>query len=164
MKIDLNDSARCRGRITVELFRASTVKRGADGDIASGELIRTIENPNMIVNAGLDFMRSAISRSTTPMQYVAAGEGSTPAAAADTALESELERVLIIGYDDTSPGIIRFRAIFEGSQANGNIQEFGLLNLSALGTLFARSVLGSSFTKDTQIMLRVNWTFTFTDT
>jgi len=161
--MQLKDHVKIAGWPRIEIFKAASVKRGPDGDIIEGELLRVIEQKNMIVDTGLDFITYAISRSTTPMAYIAAGDGSTAADHADTTLESELGRVATIGYDDTSPGIIRFRAIFESNQANGNIQEFGIFNDATAGTMFCRSVLGSSFTKDTSILVRVYWTLTFTD-
>lgn len=130
----------------------------------TGRLMNRFKSRNMIVNTGLNFIREAVSRDVTPMGYIAAGEGSTGVTSADTALESELDRVAVLSYDDTATGAVRFRAIFESNQANGNLQEFGVFNAVSGGIMGAKTVLGSSFTKDVSIMLRVNWTWTFSDT
>jgi hypothetical protein len=163
MELNLKEDVRASGRVEIEAFDAKTVKRGPDGDVLEGDLLRRILQENMVVDAGLDFIRAAISRSMTPMKYIAAGTGSTAADPSDTALETEIERVLIIGYDDSATGAIRFRAIFESNQANGSLQEFGIFNDPTAGTMLARTVLGAPFDKDTSYLLRVNWTVTYAD-
>lgn len=147
----------------VEFFKADTVVRSENGDILSGELVHATEGHNLNTDAGLNFYREAISRTVTVMSYIACGSGSTAADPADTELEAEIGRVAILGYDDIATGAVRFRAIFESNQGNGNLQEFGLFNAISGGTMAARYVLDSSFTKDTSLMVRVNWTVTFSD-
>lgn len=132
-------------------------------DAKTGKLMHAFRSRNMVVDAGLDFIREAITRSKTPMGYIAAGDGSTAVTSADTTLDNELGRVGLVSYDDSSTGVVVLRAIFESDQANGNLVEFGIFNDATAGTMLARTVLGASFTKDETMMVRVNWTITFTD-
>lgn len=164
MELNIKDTAKAGNNIEIEIFKADGLKRTANGDIESGTLIGKILARNLNTNVGLNFMRKAISRVVTPMAYIACGTGSTPAAAGDTTLGTEIDRVAILAYDDPSTGAVRFRAIFESNQGNGNLIEFGLLNAAIAGELQARSVLGAAFTKDTTLVLRVNWTVTLADT
>lgn len=147
---------------TVEMYDSATVVRDERGDIASGKLLGILETHNKIVDDGLDLIRSAISRTTTPLGYIAAGTDSTAAAAGQTALLAEIDRVGIISYDDISTGVVRFRAIFEADQANGSLAEFGIFNDALAGVMGARATV-TPFDKDNSITLRVNWTFTFVD-
>lgn len=149
----LKEEAKAKGTVLFEAI-----------DPKTGEVLRTIATHNMIVNAGLNFTCQAISRTTTPIGYLAAGTGSTAVAAGQTTLATEIDRVALLGYDDVSPGAIVFRGIFEANEANGNLIEFGLFNDATAGTMFCRTVLGLAFTKDTSISLRVTWTITYTDT
>lgn len=162
--MEIKTTVGLKSNVLIEAFKASSVKRSPDGDIVEGEIVARAEIHNMNVNAGLNFMRAAISRAVTVMGYIAAGTGSTGAAAGDTTLETEIDRVAILSYDDPSTGAVRFRAIYESNQANGNLREFGIFNDATTGTMLARTVLGAAFTKDESLIVRVNWTVTFADT
>lgn len=164
--MEIQSRAKIGHNIVIEIFKDADVPHDAEGHPILGPDISpfVVLSHNMNVNAGLNFARNAISRPVTAMSYIACGSDNTAAGAAQTALIAEIERVPIFGYDDTATGAVRFRAIFEANQGNGNLIEFGLLNAAAAGTMMARSVLGAAFTKDSSIILRVNWTVTFADT
>jgi len=150
--MNIKDNGKNRDNVRLEFYDAKT-----------GELVMSHTGHNMIVNAGLNLIRNAISRDIDVVGYVAVGSGSTGAAAGDTALVAEIERIPIMGYSDDATGTVTFIAIFEPNQGNGNLREFGLFDALTTGTLFARYVAGASFTKDTSLMLKIYWTVVFQD-
>jgi len=162
--IKIRDGCKAEDNVLVEFFRAETAKRSENGDIIAGELVSAVSTHNKITNAGLNLLRQYMSRTTPLISHIAVGSGSTGAAAGDTALETETDRVAILDYSDGATGIITFRAVLEANQGNGTVREFGLLNDATAGTLFARSVLGANYTKDSSLIVRISWVFTGTDT
>jgi len=164
MELMVHDETKVRMNVEVEYFEAKGLKRAENGDILEGKLVLKERGHNMVVNTGLNFIRQAISRSVTPMSHIGVGSGSTAADAGDTDLETPIERVALLDYADTATGAVTFRAIFEANQGNGNLREWGIFNAASGGTMGARYVMGASYTKDTTLVVRVSWVFTFADT
>lgn len=162
--MDLNSKIKMRGDARIELFDAKSVILSENGDVKDGKLIRTIEKKNLIVDTGLNHIRAAITRITTPMGYIATGTSTTAPAAGQTALIAEIDRTATIAYiDSPTPGIVSLRAVFGASQAIGNLAEFGVFNDAVAGTMLSRLTI-TPFTKDNTILVRITWTFTFVDT
>lgn len=125
---------------------------------------RIIEQDNIVVNAGRDRVAEIIAGDSTAVPtHVAIGTGSTAALATDTALVTEVDRNALAASTATA-GVITFRGFFSKSEANGNtIAEMGLFDQSSGGTMFCRTVLGSTIAKTSTISITVTWTWTFAD-
>lgn len=124
----------------------------------------TIEQDNLLVNAGRNRIAAIIAGNSTDLpDYIAIGTGTTAAALTDTALGTEVDRNQIASKTD-SVGVATFKAFFGKSEANGNtIAEVGLFDLASGGTMFCRAILSSTIAKTSTISLTITWTLTFSD-
>jgi hypothetical protein len=110
---------------------------------APDEIKETRHGENVVVATGHDFLASflysaAAAASTFTMKYVAIGTDSTGEAAADTALGTELCRVL--ATVSATSAIYRLTATFASGIGTGGIYEYGVMSTltSGAGTMFSR--------------------------
>lgn len=84
------------------------------------------------------FLNSAAAgASTFTFRYMAIGSGSTPEAAADTALGNELARHTgTVSY--VSGAIYQVKATFATGVGTGDVYEYGIFSSSASGTMISR--------------------------
>jgi hypothetical protein len=107
-------------------------------------LAETREGLNVITTAGKEALASllnaaAATATTNTFKYVAIGTGSGAESAADTALGTEASRHTgTVSY--ISGGIYQVKATFATGSGTGAIQEYGLFNSSAAGTMFSRDL------------------------
>jgi hypothetical protein len=128
----LNDSLKANGVLQLMLLDAA------------GNIKEQHEH-NLVVNTGLAYIASRIKDSTaTAMTHMAIGSGSTAAAAADTALGSQLARVVL---DSTSlvtttatNDSVQYVATFGAGTGTGAVTEAGIFNAGTGGTLLCRTV------------------------
>ena len=107
-----------------------------------GVLRETREGLNVVTTVGKEFLASylysgAAAASTFTCKYAAVGTSTTPEAAADTALGTELVRTTgTVSY--VSGAIFQVTATFTTGVAAGQVTEYGLFSSSTGGTLFSR--------------------------
>jgi len=128
----LNDSLKANGVLQLTLLDAA------------GNVKEQHEH-NLVVNTGLAYIASRIKDATaTAMSHMGIGSGSTAAAAADTALGSQLARVTL---DSTSlvtttatNDSVQYVATFAAGTGTGAVTEAGIFNAGTSGTMLCRTV------------------------
>ena len=130
------------------------VVRGPDRNIKDEKKVE-----NLIVDTGLDFIASRMSgTSENVMSHMAVGTGSTAAAAADTALGTELDRNALTSTTVTD-NAIAFVCSWAAGDGTGSLTEAGLFNASSARTMLCRTVFGT-VTKAADDSMTITWTIT----
>ena len=121
-----------------------------------------VAQPNLITNAGFDLLCNVLGKNAQPsdLTHIAIGTGTTAAAAADTALETENARVSATYAHTAGTKVMTMTGTVAAGTGTGSITEAGSLNASANGTLFNRTVF-SAVTKAAADSLQVTFTYTF---
>lgn len=123
----------------------------------NGILEREVDN--LVVTAGKGFAASRlVGVASAVMSHMAAGSGSTAAAAGDTALETELGRVAL-SSGTASGAVATYSATFPAGTATGTLREAGILNAGSGGTLLCRTVF-AAITKGASDAVAITWTVT----
>jgi hypothetical protein len=104
-----------------------------------------VEVKNLVVSTGLAFIASRMKdTASAEMSHMAIGAGTTPAAAADAALESELARVVLssstLVTTNVTDDAIQYVASFVPGIGTGAVTEAGILNDPTVGSLLCRTV------------------------
>lgn len=130
------------------------IVRGPDGNIKDEKKVE-----NLIVDTGLDYIASRMNgTSESVMSHMAVGTGSTAAAAADTALGTELNRQSLTSTTVTD-NALAYVASYAAGTATGSLTEAGLFNASSAGTMLCRTVFGT-VTKAADDSMTITWTIT----
>jgi 3-deoxy-D-manno-octulosonate 8-phosphate phosphatase KdsC-like HAD superfamily phosphatase len=100
---------------------------------------------NLVVNLGLAYITSRLlSAAAIVMSHMAIGSGTTAAAGANTALETELARVALSSSVQETVTItndsVKYVANFPAGTGTGAVTEAALLNAASVGTMLARTV------------------------
>lgn len=100
------------------------------------------KHDNIITDDGFDFISDVIAHPTQPanMDNIAVGTGVTAADAADSALETEIERNAATYDHIAGTKVFTLEATFSPGEATGAITEAGVLNAGAGGILLDRIV------------------------
>lgn len=138
----VNDTLAMRGDLVIAL---------------NGETV--LEKKNLIVNAGKNFLASAvINTSASPFTYMAIGTGTTAAAVGDTALGSEVARSAFTSSSVAS-NVVTLSTTYAAGTGTGALTEAGILNASSGGTMLSRVVF-SAINKGASDSLTITWTIT----
>jgi len=148
----LDDSLKTKGLVEVLLL-------DADGNIKERR-----EFANLVVNSGLAYIASRMKDATaTTMSHMAVGSGSVAAAAADTALGTQLARVALDSTSTTTTtatnDAVQYVATFAAGTGTGAITEAGIFNASSAGTMLCRTVF-SVINKGALDTLVITWKVT----
>ena len=120
------ETLKAKGELAVVLTKA-------DGSVENYDL------KNLVVNVGLNFIVSRMKdTSANVMSHMSVGAGTVAAAAADTALGSELGRVALTSTN-VSSNTITYVATFPAGTGTGAVTEAGILNAASAGTLLCRT-------------------------
>lgn len=144
-----NDKMKMHGAMTATLIKA-------DGST------QTLFKDNLIVNVGFDFIANAIGAPASRpnvMSHIAIGSGTTAAAAAQTALVTELTRQPATYAHTTGTKTFTFTATFNPGVGTGAVTEAGVINAATGGILLDRVVFGV-INKAELDTLQVTFTFT----
>jgi hypothetical protein len=100
---------------------------------------------NLVVSAGLAYIASRMKDTTASvMSHMAVGAGTTAAAAADTALGSQLGRVALDSTSIVTTSVtgdsVQYVATFPAGTGTGAVTEAGVFNASSSGTMLCRTV------------------------
>ena len=117
--------------------------------------------PNLIVTAGKNFIADQLSTTpgSTKMTHMAIGTGTTAANAADTTLQTELDRNAVTSSTD-SGAILTVVGDWAAGDGTGAITEAGIFNAASGGTMLCRSVF-SVINKAAGDTLSMSWAITF---
>lgn len=152
------DALPIRGIVTLRLLSPR------DGSVVR-EL--TIEHEdtgdNIVTNAGRAHIIDRLQGSSAPVaNYIAIGTGTTAAAAGDTALGTEVARV-IGTLSQPNAYTDRLTATIPAGTGTGSITECGRLNAAASGTLVGRRVF-TAITKGASNALQVTYDLVYAAT
>jgi hypothetical protein len=114
---------------------------------------------NLVVDAGKAYIASRICGvAMNAISHVAIGSGTTAAAAGQTALVTETARVAISSATPVA-NVATYIATVPAGTGTGAVEEVGLFNAAAAGTMVARALTGS-ITKPAGLGLQFTWTIT----
>lgn len=124
-----------------------------------GKVKEEKEFKNLVVTTGLTLTASRLLSNTDDVpSHMAIGSGSTPAAAVDTALETEVTRVALTSAANVA-NVITFVGTYGAGVGTGVITEAGIFNAASVGTLLNRVTFGSVNKGALDTML-ITWTLT----
>jgi hypothetical protein len=127
-----------------------------------GRVIEDVTHKNAIVTTGLDFLASrAVDAASLVMSHIGLGSGVVAVAPADTALGTELARVVLDSATSVSNTII-YVATFGPGVGTGAVTEAGTFNAGVAGTMLNRLVF-PVINKGALDTVEVEWTVTFAD-
>ena len=118
----------------------------------------------MIVDAFLTAIRNVIYGDTVVMpSHIAIGTGTTAAVAADTTLETEVDRNTISSRSKPSTKKVRLQATIGANENNGvALTEFGAINAASGGTLMNR-IVHDAINKTAVFELKYQFTIELSD-
>lgn len=123
---------------------------------AEGTVVEKVHIPNLVVSIGKNYIASRIIGTTpTVMTHIALGSNSTVAVVTDAALGTELGRVVLTSATSLD-NVVTYTATFPAGIATGGIQEAGLFNASAAGTILARTTF-PIVNKGASDVIAVSW-------
>jgi len=153
----LLDRGRAHGRFRLELFEAFYCPDRKRDIIIRPERgpIDVQEFDNLLTNAGGALMEDLLMGAggtvfSNANSYIGVGDSTTAVSAAHTDLQAATNK-LRVAMDATFPSRsgqqITWRSTYSTSQANWTWNEMAPFNASSGGTMFARALVGSPFTK-----------------
>jgi len=123
-----------------------------------GNVKQHLKEDNLIVDTGKNFITKKIfDRFDDPapeINTIAAGDGTTAAAASDTALENQIGETVINSYSVTDNETTLFATLSE-NVATGTISELAVL--SSDDVLISRIVVSTPFEKAASDFLNISW-------
>lgn len=140
----LNDKLSLTGALTISV---------------NGEVVREIKN--LVVATGKALVAQNLQGgNVVPVTYMAVGTGTTPAAAADAALESELDRNALTtsGGTQTGPEVL-YESTWLPGDGTGALTEAGLFTAATGGVMLARTVF-PVVNKGADDTISIAWTVT----
>jgi hypothetical protein len=140
----LNDKLSLTGALTISV---------------NGEVVREIKN--LVVATGKALVAQNLQGgNVVPVTHMAVGTGTTAAAAADAALESELDRNALTtsGGTQTGPEVL-FESTWLPGDGTGALTEAGLFTAETGGVMLARTVF-PVVNKGADDTISIAWTVT----
>ena len=130
-------------------------------DMAQGGKVKySFKKSNLIVTAGAAALAALVANNSgTRPSHMGIGSSTTAPAAAQTDLQSPLNRQAR-GSTSRSSNQITYSASFATGVGTGTVQEGGLFNAGAAGTMYARFLTGA-FVKGATDALTMTWKLTF---
>ncbi len=140
------------GRVKIELF-------------GPGGVLKEVEEVNnLVVTAGRQHVADQMSNlSAAAMAYMAIGTGTTDVDAADTALQTELDRNALTSKNQgtgTEANKVTYICEWAAGDGTGAITEAGVFNSASAGTMLCRSVFAVK-NKGAGDTLTLTWVLTF---
>lgn len=126
----------------------------------TGAIKEEREIPNLVVDAGLDFIASRMGgTSSAVMSHMGLGSDNTAAAAGNTALGAQLGSRVGLTSSTVTDNTIQYIATFGAGEGTGAVVEAGIFNDATAGDMLCRTVF-SVVNKDADDTLSVTWTIT----
>ncbi len=129
---------------------------------SAGNIVETLEVPNLVVTVGKNFIASSMIKTTTnspaAMTHMAIGSDQTAATAANTTLGAELGRASLTA-STVSANAVTYTATFSAGVGTGDIKEAGIFNASSAGTMLCRTTF-PIVTKQAGDSIAITWVVT----
>lgn len=141
------DNIKVKGDVNIKHYR-------------NGELLQELDQPNLVTTVGKGYIASRIKdATTTAISHMAVGTSTTAPAVGDTTLTAEIGRVAL---DSTTvlTNTVTYVATFGAGVGTGTLEEAGLLNAGAAGTLLCHTLFASSIVKQAADVIVVTWILT----
>lgn len=149
--MNTSENLKLAGQLDITLFDKNGLVKHAE----------TVEN--LVVNTGLAFIISRmVGTAKNVMSHMAVGAGSSPAAAGDTQLGSQLgSRVALDSttISGTNNEKVIYVTTFGAGAGTGAITEAGIFNASSSGDMLCRTVF-SVVNKAADDTMVISWTIT----
>ena len=125
----INDNVSHTGQVTIVL-------RDENGNIIIDKSV-----PNMVVTSGKSYIAARMAgAASNVMSHMAVGVSNLAVVPAQTTLSSELSRVALASIVASS-NQVTYTAIFpSGASTGGALQEAGIFNAGAAGTMLSRTI------------------------
>jgi hypothetical protein len=116
---------------------------------------------NLVVTAGKNHIADQLSSAPGggAMSHMAIGSGSTAPAAGDTTLVTEIDRNALTSRTDAGNVVTYVGDWAAGDGTSADIEEAGIFNAGAAGTMLARAVF-TQINKGASDTLKITWTVT----
>ena len=126
--------------------------------------VKQQDEHNLVVSSGLAYIASRMKDATaTAMSHMAIGSGAVAAAAANTALVSELGRVTLTSTTLVTTSVandaVQYVATFPAGTGTGAVTEAGIFNNVTAGTMLCRTVF-AVINKGALDTLTITWKVT----
>jgi len=132
--------------------------KGALSISKNGVVVQEINN--LVVDAGKALIASRLQGGGSAVTYMGVGTGATAAAAANTALVTELDRNALTVSGGTLDGTkVTFAATWAAGDGTGALTEAGLFTANAGGTMLARTVF-AVVNKGAADVITITWDIT----
>lgn len=127
-----------------------------------GELKQEVTTHNLVVTAGINHIADQLDSSPgTAMSHMEIGSGSTAPAAGDTALQTPIDRNALTSRTSAANVVTYVGDWAAGDGTSADIEEAGIFNNAAGGTMLARAVF-TQVNKGASDTLKITWTVTVT--
>jgi len=124
----------------------------------NGEVVQ--ETDNVVVTDGKKWVADRMNNANAVMSHMAIGTGNTTVDAADTTLDTELDRNALTSTTVTD-NTIAYVGTWSAGDGTGAIIEAGLFDASSGGDCLARTVFSSGIVnKGASDTLTITWTIT----
>ena len=136
-----------------------------DGVPATGRVTfilngKEVAQDNLVVTLGKQWIAKRMANQGTVATHIGIGSSATAAALGDSALGAQLARVAMsVAGGTVSGATVTYSATFGAGVGTGSVQEAGLFDAAAAGTLIARTA-GNVITKLAEDVLTINWSIT----
>ena len=118
------------------------------------------ETNNLVVTAGKEWVADRMKGTNSAMSHMAIGTGTNTAAAANTTLQTELDRnTLTTSGGTVSNNTIQYACTWAAGDGTGAITEAGIFDASSGGDMLARTVF-SVVNKGPADSMTITWTIT----
>lgn len=133
--------------------QVNTIHTKADGSVVECTI------PNLVVTVGKNFIASRMaSAGAAVMGWIEVGTGGTAPVVGDTTLQTALYRKAITVSGGTVAGsAVTYSVTLNPGEGTGSLQEAGIFNAGAAGTMLARTTFGT-IAKAAGDTVTINWT------
>ena len=140
------------------MFNENLQMTGALTVEKNGEVIHRV--PNLVVTAGRNLVASRLAGGGSNITHMGVGSGTTAAAAAQTALTSQIDRNgLTVSGGTAVNNTVEYASTWSAGDGTGALTEAGLFTAATGGTMLARTVF-SVVNKGVNDSITITWTIT----
>lgn len=163
--IYIPETPRALGIFTLEKFDA--IQRKSGRDIVAPTPFEVLQFKNLSANTGIQLEADLLIGAggtvfSNANAYIGVGNGTTAVSAAHTDLQgaSKTRKAMDATFPSRSSQTLTWKATFGTGDANYSWEEMATFNASAAGTMLARALVTSPFTKTSSLSIVATYTRT----